>query len=85
MSLNCLAGALEGRLLDFDDNVRIQAMTIVCDLAMSDLNSFPSELVLQAYERLRDKKVTSLYSDFKILFILLNFIISQRYFFPGNC
>lgn len=55
--LQPLAAALEGRLLDFDDKVRTQAVVAVCDLAKSNLTCFPSELVLKALERLRDKKV----------------------------
>lgn len=50
--------ALEGRLLDFDDKVRTKAVVAVCDLAKSNLTCFPSELVSQAIERLRDKKVS---------------------------
>ncbi|VAH82321.1 unnamed protein product [Triticum turgidum subsp. durum] len=50
--------SLEGRLLDFDDKVRIRAVYAVCDLAKSNLSSFPSELILQAAERLRDKKIS---------------------------
>ncbi|KAL6840252.1 hypothetical protein ACP4OV_030062 [Aristida adscensionis] len=50
--------SLEGRLLDFDDKVRIRAVNTVCDLAKSNLSSFPPELILQAAERLRDKKVS---------------------------
>lgn len=50
--------ALGGRLLDFDDKVRTQTVLAVCDLAKSNLTCFPSELVLQSLERLRDKKVS---------------------------
>ncbi|XP_020105522.1 sister chromatid cohesion protein PDS5 homolog A isoform X1 [Ananas comosus] len=50
--------ALEARLLDFDDKVRIQAVIAVCDLAKSNLTCFPSELISRAVERLRDKKVS---------------------------
>ncbi|XP_008785877.2 sister chromatid cohesion protein PDS5 homolog A [Phoenix dactylifera] len=50
--------ALEGRLLDFDDKVRTQAVVAVCDLAKANLTCFPSELLLKALERLRDKKVS---------------------------
>ncbi|KAJ4965300.1 hypothetical protein NE237_017149 [Protea cynaroides] len=49
--------ALEGRLLDFDDKVRTQAVFTVCDLANSNLKILPSELILKAADRLRDKKV----------------------------
>jgi sister-chromatid-cohesion protein PDS5 len=55
-----LAESLEGRLLDFDDKVRIRAVYAVCDLAKSNLSSFPSELMLQAAERLRDTKVSDI-------------------------
>jgi hypothetical protein len=55
-----LAESLEGRLLDFDDKVRIRAVCAVCDSAKSNLGSFPSELILQAAERLRDKKVSDI-------------------------
>ncbi|KAL7603365.1 hypothetical protein Lser_V15G19189 [Lactuca serriola] len=50
--------ALEGRLLDFDDKVRIQAVAVVCDLAKSNLRPLPLEIIAQAAKRLRDKKVT---------------------------
>uniref|UniRef100_A0A0D9V8B2 Tudor domain-containing protein n=1 Tax=Leersia perrieri TaxID=77586 RepID=A0A0D9V8B2_9ORYZ len=50
--------SLEGRLLDFDDKVRIRAVAAVCDLAKSNLGSIPSEVILQAAERLRDTKVS---------------------------
>ncbi|KAF6152763.1 hypothetical protein GIB67_004592 [Kingdonia uniflora] len=53
-----LRASLEGRLLDFDDKVRTQAVITVCDLAESNLNCIPSELVLRAADRLRDKKVS---------------------------
>ncbi|TVU36377.1 hypothetical protein EJB05_18310 [Eragrostis curvula] len=50
--------SLEGRLLDFDDKVRLQAVHTVCDLAKSNLGSFPTEMILKAAARLRDKKVS---------------------------
>ncbi|XP_028067959.1 sister chromatid cohesion protein PDS5 homolog A isoform X5 [Camellia sinensis] len=50
--------ALEGRLLDFDDRVRTQAVVVACDLARANLKSVPSELITRATERLRDKKVS---------------------------
>lgn len=49
--------ALEGRLLDFEDRVRIQAVIIACDLATSNLKVFPPKLLCQTIERLRDKKI----------------------------
>lgn len=54
-----LVAAIEGRLLDFDDKVRIEAAFAICDLAKSNLTCFPSNIVMQAVERLRDKKVVS--------------------------
>uniref|UniRef100_K3XDX2 Sister chromatid cohesion protein n=1 Tax=Setaria italica TaxID=4555 RepID=K3XDX2_SETIT len=35
--------SLQGRLLDFDEKVRIRAVNTVCDLAKSNLSSFPHE------------------------------------------
>ncbi|PWA83208.1 ARM repeat superfamily protein [Artemisia annua] len=49
---------LEGRLLDFDDKVRIQAVAVMCDLAKSSIRPLPSEMITQAAKRLRDKKVS---------------------------
>ncbi|XP_039137720.1 sister chromatid cohesion protein PDS5 homolog A isoform X2 [Dioscorea cayenensis subsp. rotundata] len=53
-----IISAVIGRLLDFDEKVRLQAVMTICDLAISNLSCFPSEVVLQAIERLRDKKVS---------------------------
>ncbi|KAK3012419.1 hypothetical protein RJ639_010650 [Escallonia herrerae] len=53
-----LLAALKGRLLDFDDKVRTQAVTMVSDLARSNVNSFPPELISRAAERLRDTKAS---------------------------
>ncbi|XP_074573683.1 sister chromatid cohesion protein PDS5 homolog B [Curcuma longa] len=53
-----ILSVLEGRLLDFDDKVRLAAVFAVCYLAKSNLTCFPSEIVLQTVERLRDKKVS---------------------------
>ncbi|KAG6507208.1 hypothetical protein ZIOFF_032549 [Zingiber officinale] len=67
-----ILSALEGRLLDFDDKVRLAAVFAVCYLAKSNLTCFPSEIVLQAVERLRDKKVTRfLVSSNKYLSIMI--------------
>lgn len=49
--------ALENRLLDFDDRIRTEAVTVVCELAGSNLNTFPIELLHRVTERLWDKKV----------------------------
>ncbi|KAH0466271.1 hypothetical protein IEQ34_006374 [Dendrobium chrysotoxum] len=54
----CTLVAVEGRLLDFDDKVRTQAISVICNLASSNLSCFPSELVLKAIKRLRDKKIS---------------------------
>lgn len=50
--------ALEGRLLDFDDRVRTQAVIVACDLARSSLKFIPPELISRTSERLRDKKIS---------------------------
>ncbi|XP_052189555.1 sister chromatid cohesion protein PDS5 homolog B isoform X2 [Diospyros lotus] len=50
--------AVEGRLLDFDDRVRTQAVVVACDLAKANLKFVPPDLIYQAAERLRDKKVS---------------------------
>ncbi|KAG0502674.1 hypothetical protein HPP92_002746, partial [Vanilla planifolia] len=49
--------AVEGRLLDFDDKVRSQAVAVICNLASSNIPSFPTESVLKTIKRLRDKKI----------------------------
>lgn len=50
--------ALQGRLLDSDDRVRSEAVTVLCDLARYKLKSVPLELITCVAERLRDKKVS---------------------------
>ena len=49
--------AIEDRLLDFDDKVRIQAVIVACDLTGSNLKYTSSKLISEVIERLRDKKV----------------------------
>ncbi|KAI3464509.1 hypothetical protein Pfo_021172 [Paulownia fortunei] len=49
--------AIQGRLLDHDDKVRTEAVNVVCELAKTNLNFKSSDLITQAAERLRDKKV----------------------------
>ncbi|XP_030527999.1 sister chromatid cohesion protein PDS5 homolog B isoform X3 [Rhodamnia argentea] len=56
--LNEVLSALEGRLLDIDDRVRIQAVAAICDLAKCNLKFIPLTLISQAAERLRDKKIS---------------------------
>ncbi|CAN6439255.1 unnamed protein product [Victoria cruziana] len=53
-----ILGALEARLLDFDEKVRVHVVNIICDLAQCHPRCIPSELVFLAAERLRDKKVS---------------------------
>ncbi|GAV71980.1 Cnd1 domain-containing protein [Cephalotus follicularis] len=50
--------ALEGRLLDFDDKVRTQAVIVACDITKSYLKFVPSKLISEAAKRLRDKKIS---------------------------
>ncbi|KAK4748065.1 hypothetical protein SAY87_014651 [Trapa incisa] len=49
---------LEARLLDFEDRVRIEAVTVICDIAMSDASFVTHRLVAGSTERLRDKSIT---------------------------
>nr|XP_027093191.1 sister chromatid cohesion protein PDS5 homolog A-like isoform X3 [Coffea arabica] len=49
---------LESRLLDFDDRVRMQAVSIVCDVSRLQIGSVTNELISQVADRLRDKKVS---------------------------
>ncbi|POO00116.1 Coatomer beta subunit [Trema orientale] len=53
-----ILSALEGRLLDFDDRVRMEAVIVACDLARSNLKIFPPKLMYETIERLRDKKIS---------------------------
>ncbi len=71
MKILYLAASLAGRLLDFDDKVRIRAVAAVCDMAKSNLNSFPAKVILQAAGRLRDKKVSINYCILSLLQVLL--------------
>ncbi|CAI9115357.1 OLC1v1016244C1 [Oldenlandia corymbosa var. corymbosa] len=50
--------AIQSRLLDFDDRVRTQAVTLLCDLGRSKINSISGEVICLVAERLRDKKVS---------------------------
>lgn len=43
--------------MDFDENVRKEVVTIICDAASHALDSIPVETVKQVADRLRDKSV----------------------------
>lgn len=49
--------ALEARLLDFEDRVRMEAVAVVCDITMSNTNFVTHKLLAESTERLRDKSV----------------------------
>ncbi|XVF64578.1 hypothetical protein PTKIN_Ptkin09bG0180000 [Pterospermum kingtungense] len=53
-----LLTAIEDRLLDFDDKVRMQAVIVACDLAVSNLKYTSPKLISEVIERLRDKKIS---------------------------
>ncbi|XP_017981381.1 PREDICTED: sister chromatid cohesion protein PDS5 homolog A isoform X2 [Theobroma cacao] len=53
-----LLTAIEDRLLDFDDKVRMQAVIVACELAGSNLKYISSKLISEVIERLRDKKIS---------------------------
>ncbi|RYQ91013.1 hypothetical protein Ahy_B09g096900 isoform C [Arachis hypogaea] len=55
-----IISAVEDRLLDFDDRVRMQAVLVACDISRSNLKLVPSKLISQATERLRDKKACAI-------------------------
>lgn len=49
--------ALQDRLLDFDDRVRVAVVKVIGDLAITDLKWIPTDLLRKVAERVRDKKV----------------------------
>lgn len=65
MSWPVCVAAMKDRLLDHDDKVRIAVVKAFYDLAISNLNLVPTELLRLAAERLRDKKVLA-----QVLFLL---------------
>lgn len=68
--MNCKA-CIRGRLLDHDDKVRMEAVNEVCELAKTNLNRISSDLITQAAERLRDKKVFFLHRVFSFEFLMI--------------
>ncbi|KAL3643202.1 hypothetical protein CASFOL_014017 [Castilleja foliolosa] len=50
------AAAIQVRLLDHDDKVRVEAVNVVCELAKTNLNFKCSDSITQAADRLRDTK-----------------------------
>lgn len=57
MSWSGFVAALKDRLEDHDDKVRIAVVKALCDLAISDLESVPTDLLHRVAEHLRDKRV----------------------------
>jgi len=53
-----ILSGLKGRLLDFDDKVRMHVVNGICDLANSNPRCVPSEVIKLVAERLRDKKLS---------------------------
>ncbi|KAL0300906.1 UNVERIFIED_CONTAM: Sister chromatid cohesion protein PDS5A [Sesamum radiatum] len=49
--------ALADRLLDYDENVRKQVVSVVCDVACHALTSIPVDTIKLVSERLRDKSL----------------------------
>ena len=49
--------ALQDRLLDYDEKVRVAVVKVIYDLAKADLKSVPTDVLRKVAERLRDKKV----------------------------
>ncbi|XP_051133719.1 sister chromatid cohesion protein PDS5 homolog A [Andrographis paniculata] len=52
-----IISALCDRLMDYDENVRKQVVSVVCDVACHALTSIPVETVKLVSERLRDKSL----------------------------
>ncbi|XP_011096143.1 sister chromatid cohesion protein PDS5 homolog A isoform X1 [Sesamum indicum] len=52
-----IISALCDRLLDYDENVRKQVVSVVCDVACRALTSVPVETIKLVSERLRDKSL----------------------------
>ncbi|KAL0443057.1 UNVERIFIED_CONTAM: Sister chromatid cohesion protein PDS5 [Sesamum latifolium] len=52
-----IISALCDRLLDYDENVRKQVVSVVCDVACRALTSIPVETIKLVAERLRDKSL----------------------------
>ncbi|AAF07790.1 hypothetical protein; 73483-63403 [Arabidopsis thaliana] len=50
--------AIQERLLDFDDRVRTQALIVACDIMKFNMKYVPLNLISEASERLRDKKIS---------------------------
>ncbi|XWS23753.1 hypothetical protein CRYUN_Cryun28dG0042300 [Craigia yunnanensis] len=53
-----LLTAIEDRLLDLDEKVRMQALIFACDLAGSNLKYTSPKLISEVIERHRDKKIS---------------------------
>lgn len=52
-------GAVDRRLLDYDDKVRGQAVSVLCDLVKCRIRHVQPDIVSHIQDRLRDKKVIS--------------------------
>ncbi|XP_022967040.1 sister chromatid cohesion protein PDS5 homolog A-like isoform X1 [Cucurbita maxima] len=52
-----IISALSDRLLDFDENVRKQVVSVICDVACLSLNAIPLDTIKLVAERLRDKSL----------------------------
>lgn len=50
-------GALQDRLLDYDDKVRVAVVKAIHDLAISVPKLIPTDVLRKVAERVRDKKV----------------------------
>ncbi|KAL5769361.1 hypothetical protein ACOSQ2_016144 [Xanthoceras sorbifolium] len=52
-----IISALCDRLLDYDENVRKQVVSVICDVACHALNAIPVDTIKLVAERLRDKSL----------------------------
>lgn len=57
MTWLAFVAALQDRLLDYDEKVRVAVVKAIYDQAKTDFKSVPTDVLRKVSERLRDKKV----------------------------
>lgn len=69
------SASLCDRLLDYDENVRKQVVSVICDVACHAPASIPVETIKLVAERLRDKSVCSyiFLISFHLMILFFNF------------
>ena len=67
------------RLLDYDENVRKQVVTVICDVACHSLSSIPVETAKLVAERFRDKSVCTFSFIFPCVYFYLVDLVFRIY------